>query len=179
MNSTSRVGLRLLLAAVLTGCFPAVAIALATDRDQPIDIEADSVVMDRKQQTAVYQGNVVLTQGSIRMTGDRLMLHFDAQNKLQRADLTGQPARFRQTPDDQGEDHRARAGKMEYYANSSRLNLLREAIVWQGKDTFRGEHIEYDTLHHVVRARQSATGGERVRITIQPRANKDQQADQP
>ena len=46
--------------------------ALSSDKDQPIEIEADHAKLDDIQRVAVYQGDVVITQGSIRLNGDIL-----------------------------------------------------------------------------------------------------------
>ena len=48
------------------------AMALSSDKDQPIEIEADHAKLDDIQRVAVYQGDVVITQGSIRLNGDIL-----------------------------------------------------------------------------------------------------------
>jgi len=159
-----------LLLAVFACCLASPqAQALSSDHEQPIEIESDGAELDEVRRVTVYTGNVVLTQGSIRMTGDRLTLNFDANNDLRHAVLKGAPARFRQTPDDRGPDRRARASEMEYYTMENRLLLRTEAVVWQGEDTFKGNTIEYDTLRHVVKARKGKAASDRVRITIQPR----------
>lgn len=44
-------------------------VGLSSDPDQPIEVEADSAELDDKERIAVYQGNVVVIQGSIRLTG--------------------------------------------------------------------------------------------------------------
>ena len=44
-------------------------VALSTDYDQPIEIESDFAELDDVEGTTVYIGNVIVVQGSIRMTG--------------------------------------------------------------------------------------------------------------
>ena len=48
----------------------AAAWALPTDRTQPIRVQADSAELDDKQGVAVYRGDVVITQGSMKITGN-------------------------------------------------------------------------------------------------------------
>ena len=60
----------LLLAALVAGA-PA-ARALSTDRDQPIEIEADFAELDDSRGVTMYKGNVIVTQGSLKLTGESL-----------------------------------------------------------------------------------------------------------
>ena len=46
--------------------------ALSTDSNQPIRVQADSAELDDGKGVATYRGNVVITQGSLRVTGTSL-----------------------------------------------------------------------------------------------------------
>ena len=61
----------LLALTLLAGCATH-ALALPSDSSQPIRIQADSATLDDKRNTAVYTGNVIITQGSMRLTGGRV-----------------------------------------------------------------------------------------------------------
>ena len=39
------------------------------DRTKPVNLEADRVTVDESKQTAVFEGNVVLTQGTLILRG--------------------------------------------------------------------------------------------------------------
>ena len=56
--------------------------ALPSDRDQPIRVQADSAELDDKQGVAVYRGSVVITQGSLKITGDTVTLTVGDGSKL-------------------------------------------------------------------------------------------------
>ena len=60
---------RFLAALALAAC-ATTAHGLASDKDQPIEVEADSAELDDAKKISIYRGNVVVTQGTIRMTGD-------------------------------------------------------------------------------------------------------------
>ena len=152
-----------------TSFTPIGAQALSTDREQPINIEADSVEIDDGKHTTIYKGHVVMTQGSIHMTAESVRMFYDAEQNLEKVLIRGSPATFRQTPGNKKQDVHAKADKMEYFADKNRLHLIKRATIWQGGDRFSGDHIEYDTFLHVVKARKSKSGKDRVRITIQPR----------
>ncbi len=46
------------------------------DLDQPIDISADSLEVRQKENTAIFQGNVIAAQGRIRLRADRVSVHY-------------------------------------------------------------------------------------------------------
>ena len=174
-----RTGLMLLvlIAAIL---FANVCSALSTDRDQPIEIEADFAELDDEEGTTVYIGNVIVIQGSIRMTGDRLRVNFTPERDLKDAYLEGRPATFKQTPDNSPHDVEGEALLIEYHALEGMLFLIEKAKVTQGERLFQGHRINYDTEKSIITARSTragkadkddqpkATSG-RVRIIIPPK----------
>jgi lipopolysaccharide export system protein LptA len=153
--------------------------ALSTDSEQPIEIEADFAELDDAEGTTVYVGNVVVVQGSIRMTGDRLRVNFTETKDLKEAYLDGRPATFKQTPD-QDEDVEGEALQIEYHALESRLELIEKAKITQGQRLFEGHRINYDTKKSIITARSARAGmadkdeqpkamSGRVRIIIPPK----------
>jgi len=153
--------------------------ALSTDSQQPIEIEADFAELDDEEGTTVYIGNVVVIQGSIRMTGDRLRVNFTPEKDLKDAYLEGRPATFKQSPD-RAEDVEGEALLIEYHALESLLNLIDKAKVTQGERLFEGHRINYDTEKSIITARSSRAGSAdkdeqpkdgsgRVRIIIPPK----------
>src|SRR3972149_1768737 len=61
----------LLLATALLACIPA-CFAERADRDKPLSLEADQVLIDDMLQTSTFTGNVRLTQGTMLILGDRI-----------------------------------------------------------------------------------------------------------
>jgi lipopolysaccharide export system protein LptA len=169
-----------LLLCVLTATAWSSASALSSDRDQPIHIEADEAELDDPEGLAVYQGTVVVTQGSIRITADRLEVYFDENNDIQRTVFIGEPARFQQEQDDSADLVRARARTIEYRMEDSLLFLTEQANVSQGGDSVSGDRITYDTVRQRATARKAegSQGKERVRITITPRNKSTPKPDQ-
>jgi lipopolysaccharide export system protein LptA len=174
----SLLGLALLmLAAGLAGgrCF-----ALSTDSEQPIEIEADFAELDDVEGTTVYIGNVIVVQGSIRMTGDRLRVNFTPERDLKDVFLEGRLATFKQTPNDLQEDVEGEAILIEYHALENMLYLIEKAKVTQGERLTQGHRINYDTERSIVTVRSSRAGkpdvddqpkegSGRVRIIIPPK----------
>ncbi len=157
------------------------AAALATDSQQPIEIEADFAELDDQEGKTIYVGNVVVTQGSIRMTGDKLKVNFSEDRDLEDVYLEGRPAYFKQTPDN-GEDVEGEALLIEYHQLKSLLHLISKARLTQGARLFEGDRINYDTAKSVItaravpKARQQTTDKTkqtgRVRVIIPPKKPK-------
>lgn len=140
--------------------------ALATDKDQPIELMADSAEVDESKGLSIYKGNVDLTQGSIRVWADQVNVEHRGK-KPNKITAIGSPARFQQ----EAEDGliKARAKRADYVVNSEILTLTGDAVLIQGKDQVKNDRIIYDRVRHKIRAGEAAEGKQRVHITIQPR----------
>jgi lipopolysaccharide export system protein LptA len=64
------------------------ALALPSDPGQPIEIEAATLVLDQGKGIGTYSGNVVLTQGSIRIEAETLVIYM-RDRKLDRLEALG------------------------------------------------------------------------------------------
>ena len=138
--------------------------ALPADKDQPIELAADSVEVDEGKGISVYQGDVELRQGSMRLQADTVTVRQQSR-KPNRIIATGK-VRFEQ---DSGKGLvKARAEQAEYEVNSELLELTGRASLTQAGDTMRSDRITYDRVRHKVKAGAAASGKQRVRITIQP-----------
>ncbi len=135
--------------------------------DDPITIEADRATLSEKQGVSTYTGNVILTQGGIKINADKVIVHHE-QGKLTHVTATGAPVKYYQQGETQALDIHGEANTMEYFALEERLLLLDSAKLTQGGNAFSGNRIEYDTQREVVTAAVAESGEERVQVTIQP-----------
>lgn len=143
------------------------AYALKTDKDQPIDITADHLVMNEQKQISTYTGNVTLIQGSLNIQGDTLILYFDAENNLEYMELTGAPARLKQL-DEQQNLISGHAEHIKYEDQKSLLSLSKNAQFKSGKEHINSSFIQINTeTDHIQAGTQSPN--ERVHIKILPR----------
>jgi lipopolysaccharide export system protein LptA len=145
--------------------------AWAVDTDLPINIEADHATIDEKQGVSTYSGHVVLTQGGIKITADNLTVH-QQQGQLTGITATGNPVRYFQKGETTELDIHGQANTMKYFATEQRLQLVDNAKLSQGGNSFSGNQIDYDTQREVVTATVSETGKQRVQVTIQPKTLK-------
>ena len=171
------------LAAMLLVCAAVLLSAVAaharsSDRDQPIHINAAEAEADNQNRVTIYRGDVVITQGTMRITGDTVWIYFDESNAITKLVSEGKPAHFRQLPDDGDVYQTADARRMEYYADKDLIVMLGDARYGEGDDRITAERIVYDSRNGRMtadaRAGEYASGGEggeksRVNITITPK----------
>jgi len=149
---------------------PAIALGLTSDREKPLNIEADHVVINDKKGTMVYTGEARFTQGSIVVTADQVQIYSE-DRRFTRAVALGKPATFQQKLDD-GKVVKAKANRMEYRVKDERLVLTENAEVWQDKNHIRSDKIVYRLDTQIIDAKGKTEGG-RVKITIQPDSLQD------
>ena len=147
---------------------PGPAAALATDREEPIHIQADRVEINEQTGVSVYRGDVKVTQGSMELLADRIVVHRKGET-LDRIEAEGRPARFSQRQDESGELVRGQARHIEYRTAADLALLVGEGRILRGRDEFRGERIEYDTVRNIVRAAGGGENGDRVHAVIHPK----------
>ena len=155
---------------ILLATLPGAALALSTDRDQPVHIEADRGELDDVKGVTIYEGRVVVTQGSIKITGDRVVLYYDDKRDISRAEAVGKPATYQQLSDGESEPLKARALRMDYQVKDGVIDLYDDASVLQSGNSLFGNRITYDTLNERVKASRSGSGEDRVRVILTPKA---------
>jgi lipopolysaccharide export system protein LptA len=158
---------RIGLVATLALASPLVA-ALPEDRAQPIQLEANRGQLDQKTGVSVYEGNVIITQGSMRLTADTVTIYVK-DNNFQRMEATGAPVNLRYRPTADKPEIQGASPRVEYDVVGAKVIMSGGAKLTQGRDTFTGERVEYDLKGDVVRARGAGDNG-RIQFTIQPQA---------
>lgn len=145
------------------------ALAELADRDKPVNIEADRVMVMDTGRTAIYDGNVVLSQGSLKITAQRIEVHQDEQG-FSRGVATGKPVYFRQKMEGRDEIAEGWAERLDYDSRADRIELTGKARLRRGEEELRGHLIVYDGKRQLYRAEGAATGGAgRVRAVIPPK----------
>ncbi|MDH3630753.1 MAG: lipopolysaccharide transport periplasmic protein LptA [Gammaproteobacteria bacterium] len=141
--------------------------ALGSDGDQPIQVEADSLEVREAENISIYEGNVNLVQGSLQISCDRMVIHFNNANELQLIEMTGDPARFRQLDDDQ-QEMLGQAKQIDYTEAQSVLELRGTARFSHAGDIIESDLIRVDTENNGIQA-GSSESDRRVKMLIKPR----------
>jgi lipopolysaccharide export system protein LptA len=168
-----------MVVATIVAVTAAAARAERADRDKPVNIEADRMMADDAKQVAVFEGGVVLTQGTFQLRADKLTVRQDKDGS-QYGVAVGKPATFRQKRDGAEEWIDGEALRIEYDGKAERVELFDQARVRRDKDEVRGNYISYDTQSEIYRV-QGAKGAvdaqtekTRVRAVIQPKKKGDE-----
>ena len=147
------------------------------DRDKPTQLEANRMSADDARRVSIFEGNVVMTKGTITLRGEKVVVRVDAEG-FQHATVTGNPVRFRQKTDpSQGRPGvwtEAEALRLEIDEKTDRIELFDKARVTRDQDEVRGDYVMLDQRSDFLsvsggKGTASATEG-RVRAVIQPKA---------
>src|SRR5690554_3283058 len=85
-----------LLIATSFSLLSGLAHALPSDSSQPINVQADSAEMDDKRGVAIYRGDVVITQGTLKITGDTVTITLTKNGDIDVFTSVGEPAYYEQ-----------------------------------------------------------------------------------
>ncbi|HEX4985630.1 MAG TPA: lipopolysaccharide transport periplasmic protein LptA [Burkholderiales bacterium] len=154
-------------------CAP--AWAEKADRDKPVNVEADRVDLDDAKKVAVFIGNVTLTQGTLSIKGDKIIVKQDADG-FQYGIAYGNPAHFRQKREGYDEYIEGYSERLEYDGKADKVQMFTNARIQRGDDEVRGDYISYNAVTEFFQVigggKSAATSGNphgRVRAVIQPK----------
>jgi lipopolysaccharide export system protein LptA len=150
------------------------AFAEAADRDKPIELEADTVTVNDAKKISIYAGNVILTQGTLVIHADKLVVREDKEG-FQHSTSTGNPTTFKQKLEGKNEYMQGSAQRIEYDGRMDKVQLYTRAWVKRGEDIINGDYISYDAnaeYAEVIGGVKSESGGTsgRVKAIIQPKS---------
>ncbi|WP_035382859.1 lipopolysaccharide transport periplasmic protein LptA [Ferriphaselus sp. R-1] len=152
------------------------------DRDQPMYLDADTVNIDDARQISIFEGNVKLTQGTLIITGSKIVVTETATGD-KHGTITGKLAHFRQKRDGADEYVEGDGLRIEYDTRNEFLELFGEAHMKRTNDEVYGDHITYDSrteVFHVDSPRTPTSGPRgRVRAVIQPKSESAPAAAEP
>ena len=103
----------------------------------PTEISSDSMDFDIENHTAIFDGNVQVIDDQLSLNSDKMIVHFDEDNKLQRIEATGNVV-----IDSNG--NIAKSGQAVYDFGQGRVVLSMDPILLQGDNRVIGaEEIIY------------------------------------
>lgn len=115
----------------------------SNDPKQPIAVEADALEIEDAKQSATFTGNVLVTQGAVRMRADRLTVFYTSR---QSGDSSGID-RIRATgnvhlaaPDDQS----ASGDWADYKVEGRQIEMGDSVVLRQGENVIRGSKLQVD-----------------------------------
>ena len=156
------------------------ALAEKADRDKPTQVEANRMSADDVRRMNIFEGNVVVTRGTIRVLADRLVVRQDSEGN-QVSTATGDPVRFRQRQDPkppatEGEWMEGEAKRIVIDDAKGTIELFENARVNRGGDEVAGDYIFVDQRSDFFQVSSGKKGESegRVRAILQPKTTAEE-----
>ena len=156
---------------------PLSAWALTGDTDQPIHIESDQQSLDMQGNVVTFTGNVVVTQGSIKINADKVVVtRPGGEQGKEVIDGYGNPATFYQMQDS-GKPVKGRASTMHYELAKDFVVLTGNAYLEQLDSNITGDKITYLVKEQKMQA--FSEKGKRVTTVLVPSQLQNKNGQQP
>jgi lipopolysaccharide export system protein LptA len=155
----------LLMAATLLLAVPGPLLALKTDRQQPLEVNADSTDGSLGDGIATLKGSVEIRQGTMLIRSDIAEVE-KVDGRVRKFELNGNPVHLQQEIEEEGLVT-AEAKKVVYMVATGIVTLTGEADVVHPQYHISGEILEYDmnTQHF---QGSGGDGNGRIRIRLEP-----------
>ncbi|WP_253381680.1 lipopolysaccharide ABC transporter substrate-binding protein LptA [unidentified bacterial endosymbiont] len=162
---TNKLSLNVLIAsAMLAASLP--ALAVTGDTEQPIHIESDAQSLDMQGNVVTFTGNVVMTQGTIKINADKVVVtRPGGEQGKEIIDGYGNPATFFQMQDN-GKPVKGRASHMHYELAKDLVILTGNAYLEQLDSNITGDQITYLVKEQKMKA--TSEKGRRVTTVLVP-----------
>jgi len=147
------------------------------DRDKPMHMEADQMLIDDAQQISTFIGNVKLAQGTMLIRGDKIVVKQDKEG-FKHGTAYGKTASFRQKREGLDEYVEGYGERIEYDTRAETVDFYVQARLKRELDEVRGEHITYNQKTEIFQVNGAAAGAEstppkRVRAVLQPKPKEE------
>tara|TARA_B100001057_G_C22780592_1_gene923491 strand:- start:1010 stop:1522 length:513 start_codon:yes stop_codon:yes gene_type:complete len=151
---------------------PALALALDSDTEQPVYVDADSQQLDMQSNKATFIGNVKLKQGSININADKVVVERDPKDStIRRIEGYGNLATFSQLSED-GKTLYGEAKELYYVMVDDQLTMIDQAMLSQDDSVIRGSKITYNISSQKLIA-DGKQQGDRVSTVLQPQSTQE------
>jgi lipopolysaccharide export system protein LptA len=165
--------LRIPLLAIAAALILPAAQAERADREKEVVLLADKGLADDNRKVSTFEGNVVITQGTMRVTANKVTLSEKGTFKCYVAQ--GAPVTFRQKRDNVDEWVEGFAERAEFDDQTDVLKLFNRARVKSGQNEITGDFISYDMRREVAEVTGGQSGkplpstpDQRVKVIILP-----------
>ncbi|MEO8102852.1 MAG: lipopolysaccharide transport periplasmic protein LptA [Betaproteobacteria bacterium] len=170
------------LFAMLALLIPGVARSEKADREKEIDMSAKQATVEGSNQNNIkkLEGDVLITQGTMRITADRAIVKETDGDKF--AELFGNSASqitFRQKREGENDYMEASADRAEYDERSETIRLFSRVRFKSAGDVVDSEYMQYNTNSEKMELRNQIPGVKtkasteegRVVFKVQPRSS--------
>ncbi len=150
---------------ILLMLYTSFSLAENADRNKPINITADFGSLDQQNETTIWKGNVVITQGTLRFSADQVVVR-RTKDGQQHVVATGNPVSFQQKLEGKPQYVKGKGAKVQYSSKNNIVILSGNAQVSRDGDVVQGNQITYNTITEFYTV--SGSKGNQVKVTLQP-----------
>jgi len=145
-------------------------LALQSDANQPINIEADRAEHHEQSGTTIYNGSVIIIQGTMRINADQVTIYTTAPN-TQKIVSIGRPAHIQQQINPNEKLMLGQANIINYDSNTGDVDLRQNAQITKPDGSqLKGDNIQYNLSSQEMTA---ASEKGRVHMVIPPKTPKE------
>ncbi|ACO04780.1 MAG TPA: lipopolysaccharide transport periplasmic protein LptA [Persephonella sp.] len=105
-------------------------------KEEPILIEADELVYNKNENTAVYKGNVTVKKGNLTINAEKMIIYLSEEGDISRIYAEGD-VRFKKG------NRSGSSKKAEYIKDKDIIVLIDKAKLIQEKNIIEGDEIIY------------------------------------
>lgn len=143
------------------------------DREAPVEIASDLLEVRQADQIAIFTGNVIAGQGTLRLTADRMDVKFDETAEgegetgaIQNVKATGNVFLSNGAETAQGKT-------AEYNLVTGIMTMQGDVVLTQGKNVGSGNALEINLNTGVAKLKGATLSGSpgRVKLSLQPSKN--------
>jgi lipopolysaccharide export system protein LptA len=145
---------------------PLAAVALDSDRQQPLEVKADSTDGTLGDGITTLRGNIEIRQGSLLIRADVAEVD-KAEGKVRQVTLLGNTAYLEQEVEEQGLV-KAWAERIEYQVANGMVVFTGKAEVLHPQYEVSGDTLRYDLAAQHFEGVGDASGDGRIRIRLDP-----------
>lgn len=142
----------------------------------PITIQADSATVSELEGTSVYQGNVIIEQGGLRITADEIVIESQSLRPstiiAKSVDESTGHARFEQATGGTKGSIMAQGRLIRYNVSLEKLEIIGKALLSQGPDRYEGDNLSYDLPKGLLVVHSKDDEDGRINLTINPKPGK-------
>ena len=147
-----------------------------TDREKPIQLDADQVTINDAKKISTFTGGVKLTQGTLQLLGDKVVVT-ESKDGFTLATVYGKTASFRQKREGLSEYVEGSGERIVYDTRTETVDFYNQARVKRDLDDVRGEHISYSVKTEIFQVSGSSDQAgdsprKRVRAVLQSKIKK-------
>ncbi|WP_395340621.1 lipopolysaccharide transport periplasmic protein LptA [Ningiella sp. W23] len=142
---------------------------ISTDFSLPVTVDSRDQSIDGKNKTSIFIENVVIRQGSLELTADKVEVDASQGSGQEIIIASGKPASYRQRKDD-GSWVNASANEIIYKVAAKSLSLDGDALIMQNEVSVTGDLIVFDMTKEQILASSDENSQEAVRTVISPGA---------